>query len=359
MPTYPQPSSNITEKINAGLVIPTHPLALTDDGKFDERSQRALTRYYAGAGVGGVAVAVGESGDGLLEAVYRQVANTLDELEGAAGQGRVRLSGPELVRVAGVSGLTEQAVGEAMLAAELKYHAALLNLDALAEESEEAILAHCDRVAQVIAIIGFNMQPANNGRRLSYDFWRRFTAIPNVVAIRMAGFDRYQTLDVVRAVACSDRRDEIALYTGDAGNLVVDLLTPFQVMTDDGNVVKRIVGGILGHWSVWTEASVKIFNLVQSVMQIEHPVPPHLLTVAAQIADMNAALFDAANDCKGAAAGVQHVLQQQGLVSSTRCLDEADVLSAGQADEIERVMKAYPHLLDGPFVEKHLAEWLR
>ena len=319
--------------LQAGLVIPAHPLALTADGKLDERRQRALTRYYAAAGAGGVAVGVHTTqfairDHGLLRPVLELAAETSRE--------------HRLIRIAGVCGTTAQAVREATLARDLGYHLGLLSLAALKDEDDDALIAHTRAVAEVIPIFGFYLQPAVGGRVLPYSFWRRFAEIPEVAAIKIAPFDRYRTLDVVRAVADGGRTD-IALYTGNDDHIVLDLLT------------EPIVGGLLGHWAVWTRRAVE---LLAEIHAVEGEVPSHLLARAEEVTDCNAALFDAANGYAGCIAGIHEVLHRQGLLGGTGCLDPDERLSPGQAEEIDRVRAAYPHLTDDAFVAEHLDSWL-
>jgi dihydrodipicolinate synthase/N-acetylneuraminate lyase len=357
MPDLPQPPAWVRDALREGLVIPAHPLALDDDGKFDERHQRALTRYYAAAGAGGVAVAVHttqfairDPSVKLLEPVLRCAKETLDALESAGG--------PRLVRVAGVCGHTPIAMREAELAAGLGYHAGLLNLGALREADDRQLIEHCARVAQAIPLFGFYLNPAVGGRPLSADFWRRFAQVPNVVAIKVAPFDRYQTLDVVRAVAEAGRAGEVALYTGNDDHIVGDLAMRFDMTVAGKTVSQRIVGGLLGHWAVWTNRAVALFDRLRALRKSDAAVPPDVLALDAQVTDCNAALFDAANGFRGVIPGVQHVLYGQGLVASPRCLDPNERLSVGQEQQLARVRAAYPHLIDDDFVAEHLDEWL-
>lgn len=330
------------EKLRRGVVIPAHPLALNANRKLDERRQRALTRYYLAAGAGGVAVGVHttqfEIRDprvGLYEPV---LALAIEEMRSS-----------DAVRVAGIVGPTAQAVIEAELAARLGYHAGLLSLAALRAASVEELVAHARAVASVIPVFGFYLQPAVGGRVLPYAFWREFAEIENVVAIKMAPFDRYQTLDVLRAVAESDRVADIALYTGNDDNIVIDLLTPFQFA---GRTV-RIVGGLLGHWAVWTRRAVELLERIH-----KEPECPGWLRRAAEITDSNAAFFDTANQFAGCIAGLHEVLRRQGLLVGRWCLNPAEGLSPGQMEEIDRVYAAYPHLNDDEFVRENLDTWL-
>jgi len=357
MPEFASPQPWVRQRLCEGLVIPAHPLALKADGSFDERSQRALTRYYAAAGAGGLAVAVHttqfEIRDpkiGLLRPVLRCVAETLDEIE-AAGM-------PRMVRIAGICGKTDQACREAEQAASFGYHAGLLSLASLTEADDDELIRHCRCVAEIIPLMGFYLQRAVGGRRLGYDFWRRFAEIPNVLAVKIAPFNRYETLDVVRGVATS-RAGEVALYTGNDDNIVADLLTRYELRIAGKTVTQQIVGGLLGHWAVWTRSAVEIHRQMRDIARTGKPIPPEALTLGVQVTDCNAALFDVAHDFAGCIAGIQYVLHQQGLLSSQRCLNPQENLSAGQAEEIERVRASYPHLIDDEFVAENLDRWLR
>lgn len=338
--------------LHEGTVIPAHPLALDATRRLDERRQRALTRYYVAAGAGGVAVGVHTTqfairDVGLFEPVLRLASETADEA----------LDGRPFLKVAGVCGATEQALGEAELAAGLGYDLALLSLRGLDDWSEERLIEHAREVAGILPIVGFYLQPAVGGRRFGYDFWRAFADIPGVVAIKIAPFDRYATLDVVRAVCASDRRDEIALYTGNDDAILVDLLTPYRVRVGDRMVEKRIVGGLLGQWAVWTHRAVALLDEVRAVRGRD-AIPIELLTRATRWTDANAAVFDAANRFHGVIAGVHEVLRRQGLLEGTWCLDPAEGLSPGQADEIARVADEHADLSDDAFVAEHLNAWL-
>ena len=343
------------EALRRGLVIPAHPLALDDDGRFDERRQRALTRYYVAAGAGGLAVGVHttqfsirDPAVGLFEPVLTIACEEMDRAES-------RGSAP-LVRIGGVCGSTKQALSEADLLARLKYHAALLSLAALRQATDDELIDHCQRVSERIPVVGFYLQPSVGGRPLSYAFWRRFAELENVVAIKIAPFNRYQTLDVVRAVVDSGRTD-VALYTGNDDQIVGDLVTPFRFVTPDGVVERRILGGLLGHWAVWTQRAGELLRQCHDAAA-SACVPAALLRTGIEVTDANAAFFDAANGFAGCIAGIHEVLRRQGLLTTTRCLDPHETLSPGQASEIERVYRAYPHLADDEFIRAHLDEWL-
>jgi dihydrodipicolinate synthase/N-acetylneuraminate lyase len=331
------------EKLRRGVVIPAHPLALEANRKLDERRQRALTRYYLASGAGGVAVGVHTTQFEIRDprvGLYQPVlALAMEELRAT-----------EAIRIAGIVGATPQAMKEAELAARSGYHVGLLSLAALRHASVAELIEHVRAVASVIPVFGFYLQPAVGGRILPYEFWRRFAEIENVVAIKMAPFNRYQTLDVVRAVAESGRADEIALYTGNDDSIVVDLLTPFRF----GGRTLRIAGGLLGHWAVWTRRAVELLEQIH-----KDPECPGWLTRAAEVTDSNAAFFDTANQFAGCIAGLHEVLRRQGLMAGRWCLNPAEDLSPGQAEEIDRVYAAYPHLNDDDFVRQNLDAWLK
>jgi dihydrodipicolinate synthase/N-acetylneuraminate lyase len=346
----------IRAALQRGTVIPAHPLALDAEGRFDERRQRALTRYYAAAGAGGLAVgvhttqfAIRDPHVGLLEPVLTVAAEEMARAD--AGRDT------PMIRIGGICGRIDQAGAEAELLARLGYHAGLLSLAALADAGDAELIAHCEAVAARIPLFGFYLQPSVGGRRLGYRFWRRFAEIPGVVAIKIAPFNRYQTIDVVRAVAESGR-DDLALYTGNDDAIVSDLVTPFAFAVGGHAVEHRIVGGLLGHWAVWTRGAVELFAQCRAAAQTGQ-VPASLLQRGVEVTDANAAFFDAANGFAGCVAGIQEVLRRQGLVASGRCLDPRETPSPGQAAEIDRVCRAYPHLSDDAFVAEHLEEWMR
>jgi dihydrodipicolinate synthase/N-acetylneuraminate lyase len=338
----------LRERLFQGLVIPAHPLALDANRKLDERRQRALTRYYLAAGAGGIAVGVHTTQFAIREprfGLFRPV------LELAAEEMR----GTAALRIAGICGPTPQATAEAELACSLGYDAGLLSLGALKNASVEELLAHARAVASIFPVVGFYLQPSVGGRLLPFEFWRSFAEIENVVAIKMAPFNRYQTINVVRAVALSGRAREIALYTGNDDNLVVDLLTEFRV----GGEPLRIRGGLLGHWAVWTRSAVELLARLRAIADTDAAIPPDLLTLAAQTTDANAALFDPAHQFRGCIAGIHEILRRQGLLAGRWCLDPEEDLSPGQAEEIDRVCSLYPDLTDDDFVAAHVGEWLR
>ncbi len=352
-PTLP---TAVASALRAGAVIPAHPLALTLDRKLDERRQRALSRYYIDAGSGGLAVGVHttqfqirDPSIGLYEPVLMLAA---EEMNRAAENGR-----GALIRVAGLIGKTRQAIQEAELARNLGYHTGLLSLAAWKDDNDDSILDHCRQVAGEIPIFGFYLQPAVGGRILDYSFWREFVEIENVVAIKMAPFNRYQTLDVVRAVTESGRED-IALYTGNDDNILLDLLASFKFQTPDGPVERRIAGGLLGHWAVWTSKAVELLAECHAAITNDAPIRQELLRRSNEVTDSNAAFFDAANGFAGCIAGIHEVLRRQGLLENILCLDPEETLSPSQSEEIDRVYRAYPHLHDDVFVEENRNRWL-
>ena len=353
MPSAIDPS--LLQLLAQGAVIPAHPLALNANRRLDERRQRALTRYYIAAGAGGLAIgvhttqfAIRDPRIGLFEPVLKLAAEEMDRAD--------RSRPTPLIRIGGICGDTPQAIREATVLANLRYHAGLLSLAALSQATDAVLLAHCRAVAQIFPIVGFYLQPAVGGRVLSYNFWREFAEIEHVVAIKIAPFNRYQTLDVIRAVAESGR--DIPLYTGNDDNIVMDLLTPYVFFVNGKQVERRIVGGLLGHWSVWARRATELLTECQALTKSRAAVPPALLRKSIEVTDSNAAFFDAANHFSGCIAGLHEVLRRQGLLEGIWCLDPNETLSPGQFEEISRVYAAYPHLNDDAFVHQHRDAWL-
>ncbi len=353
-------SPKVRHVLQKGTVIPAHPLALTAERKLDERHQRALSRYYLTAGAGGLAVgvhttqfAIRRPEIGLFKPVLELAIEEIERFE--------QTRDVPIIRVAGVVGRTAQAVAEARLEKDLGYHIALLSLAAFADAEEDDLIEHCRAVADILPVMGFYLQPAVGGRLLSERFWAKFAEIENVVAVKAAPFNRYHTLDVIKGVAASGRADEIALYTGNDDSIVADLLTSYRVPDRDGALTDvRFVGGLLGHWAVWTKSAVDLYSECRACFtKGDGVIPSRFLTTAAQVTDMNAAVFDAKNGFHGVIAGVHEVLRRQGLLRGTWCLDSNEGLSTGQADEITRVTCAYPHLIDDDFVAAYLDDWLR
>ncbi|MCB0632285.1 MAG: hypothetical protein R2824_18270 [Saprospiraceae bacterium] len=353
MSNKPGLHQNIKDLLLRGTVIPAHPLALTGNRKLDENHQRLLTRYYIEAGAGGVAVgvhttqfAIRDPKVGLYEKVLSLAAEEVD---------RSGIDRP-FIKIAGVSGPTAQAVQEAELAHSLGYDLVLLSSNGLSDWSEEKLIRRAKAVSEVMPLFGFYLQPAVGGKLLSQKFWEDLSAIDNLYAIKMAPFNRYQTLDVVQAVAHSDRCEEIALYTGNDDNIVVDLLSEYAISTPRGVVKKRIVGGLLGHWAVWTHEAVLLLDRIHQLVDSGAKIPPQILTEAIQVTDANAAFFDAANNFAGCIAGIHEVLYRQGLLKGIWCLDPEEDLSPGQSLEIDRVYQAYPQLNDDAFVQRFLEQ---
>jgi hypothetical protein len=337
--------------VRDGTVIPAQLLALDANRKLDVRRQRALTRYYIDAGVGGIAVGVHSTqfairDAGLYEPVLRLAVET------ASSWAR-----RPLVLIAGLVGKTEQALREAAMAVDLGYHAGLLSLAALSGASEDDLIAHCRAVGSVMPLVGFYLQPAVGGIALSRSFWQRFAEIDEVAAIKIAPFDRYRTLDVVHGVVGAGAEGRIALYTGNDDNIVLDLIAPFVVRREKNEVTVRIKGGLLGHWSVWTRGAVDMFTRIRTAVA-QGDVDNDILVLSAKVTDCNAAFFDVANGFRGCIPGCHEVLRRQGLFEGIWCLDPEERLSPGQAAAIERVMRLYPELGDDEFVASNRERWL-
>jgi hypothetical protein len=344
-------STAITALLQQGTVIPAHPLALNEDLSINERRQRLLTKYYIASGAGGVAVAVHTTQFeirkpefNLLETVLRMAA---EEIELA------QLTRP-FIKVAGICGPTEQAIDEATLAIKHGYHFGLVSMGGLSNYTEDELIERTKAIAAIIPVFGFYLQPAVGGRFLSYEFWRSFAEIPNVHAIKVAAFNRYQTLDVVRAVCNSSRRDEIALYTGNDDNIVADLLTPYRFVVNGNQVEKRFVGGLLGHWAVWTTKAVALFQEIKNCLANDYEGAEKLLAKGVEVTDMNAVIFDVQHAFKGCIAGIHEVLRRQGLLEGTWCLSPSEKLSFGQAEEIDRLYSMYASCTDDAFVKNFM-----
>ncbi|MDN4590553.1 dihydrodipicolinate synthase family protein [Xenophilus aerolatus] len=349
--TLPSLVAQTRALLQRGLAIPAHPLALDAQRRLDERRQRALTRYYLDAGSGGLAVGVHTTQFAIREAgLYERVLSL------AAETARDWAPDRELALVAGACGRTAQAVAEAQTARRLGYGAVLLSLAAMKGESDDALIAHCEAVAEVMPLIGFYLQPAVGGMDLGAAFWARFAAIPNVVAIKVAPFHRYRTLDVVRGLVAARAEERVTLYTGNDDHIVLDLATPFTVMRDGAPVTVRFRGGLLGHWSVWTSKAVQLLARCQQAGGAQ--VPAELLALDSRVTDCNSAFFDVANDFHGCIAGCHEVLRRQGLLEGIWCLDPHEGLSPGQAEAIDRVCAEHADLADDDFVAANLARWL-
>ncbi|MCH9654769.1 MAG: dihydrodipicolinate synthase family protein [Planctomycetes bacterium] len=349
-------SSLITQTLQQGTAIPAHPLALTSARKLDERRQRALSRYYIASGVGGLAVAVHTTqfeirnpGIDLFQPVLELAAEEMDRAD--------RQRTAPLLRVSGICGETSQATQEAIIARDAGYHFGLLSLSALKSADEDTLIQHCQAISEIIPVFGFYLQPDVGGRLLPYSFWRRFCEIENIAAIKMAPFNRYHTLDVIRAVAESGRED-IALYTGNDDNILLDLVTPFRFHSEGKQIERRIVGGLLGHWAVWTRNAVTLLEECQQIASEGTQIPVSMLQRNTEITDCNAVLFDVAHRFQGCIPGIHEILKRQRLLDGIWCLNPDENLSPGQSAEIDRIYQDYPHLNDDAFVEAHRDEWL-
>ncbi|MCW5635066.1 MAG: dihydrodipicolinate synthase family protein [Rubrivivax sp.] len=346
-------NADVLALLRRGTVIPAHPLALDAARRFDARRQRALTRYYLDAGAGGLAVGVHSTQFAIRErGLYQPV------LRAAAETARAWCApNRPLVMIAGTAGRTAQAVAEAQVARAEGYHAAMLSLAAMKGASIDELVAHCRAVADVMPLVGFYLQPAVGGIALPAEFWRRFAEIDNVVAIKIAPFDRYKTLDVVRGVAAARAEQRVTLYTGNDDHIVLDLLQPFVVKRGEEAVTVRIRGGLLGHWSVWTQSAVALFERVRAAAAAG-AVDAELLALDSRVTDCNSAFFDVANAFAGCIPGCHEVLRRQGLLEGIWCLDPAETLSPGQAEEITRVCREHADLADDTFVAANLERWL-
>lgn len=341
----------VLAELRRGVVIPAHPLTLDANRKFDARRQRALSRYYIDAGAGGLAVGVHTTqfairDVGLYQPVLELAMRTVSEW-----------TSKPLVMLAGLAGRTVQAVQEAQTARALGYHAGLLSLAAMKGASEDELIEHVKTIAREFPLVGFYLQPAVGGIVLPVSFWRRFAAIENVVAIKMAPFNRYRTLDVARGVVEAGAADRVTLYTGNDDHIVLDLVTPLTITSGGRRTTIRIKGGLLGHWSVWVRNAVELLDRIHAVAATGS-VPQELLALDSEVTDCNAAIFDVANDFQGVIAGCHEILRRQGLLEGIWCLDLKESLGPGQKEEIDRICAAYPHLNDDAFVRANLERWL-
>lgn len=349
--SYPLLPAVINSLLQEGTVIPAHPLALRADRSLNEERQRLLTQYYLAAGAGGVAIGVHTTQFGirdprinLLGTVFRLASEEIEKAK----------PGKPVIKVAGICGPTPQAVKEAQLAVQYGYHLGLVSMGDLQEYAEKDLIKRLYAIAEIIPVFGFYLQPAAGGRILSYSFWRAFAEIPNAFAVKVAAFNRYHTLDVVRAIAGSGRCNEIALYTGNDDNIVADLLTPFRLVVNGRQVEKRFVGGLLGHWAVWTKNAAALLHEIKQCIHDDHSGLHELLARGVNITDMNAAVFDAAHSFRGCIPGIHEVLRRQGILEGRWCLDPEEKLSAGQLEEIDRVCRLYEALTDDDFVKAFL-----
>lgn len=353
----PLPPREILDMIRRGAFIVAHPLALTRDMKIDTVRQSVLTRYYISAGADGIAIGVHTTQFRVhddFERYYRPLleltADVVSECE--------KKTGRRVIRVAGIVGSGEDAVREARLAWSLGYHAGLVSLHKLRGASEDRVVEFVKRVSQEIPVFGFYLQPAVGGLFLGPRFWRRLVSeIENMVAIKIAPFNRYYTIDVVRAVVEAGREGEVALYTGNDDNIIIDLLSLYVFRTGRGPVEARIVGGLLGHWAFWTRRSVQIFRFIKRLLSVSRYIPQELFVINTHVTDVNRAVFDVENSFRGSIGGVLEVLRRSGLLEEVRVLDPSDSLSPGQIEEIDRVYRMYPYLRDDDFVREYIDRW--
>ncbi len=348
-------SQEIKDILVKGTVIPALPLALNEKRQWDERRQRALMRYYFDAGAGGIAVAVHTTQFEIRSSRVNLFTPLLELAREEFDRYMVKTPRP-VIRIAGVLGKTQQAAEESRQALKNGFHAVLLSVSAFRNASNKEIIEHCKAIARIMPVIGFYLQPAVGGRRLDVSFWREFARIENVIAIKIAPFNRYQTLDTIRGVAESGRAHKIALYTGNDDNILMDLLTEYRIVVDGKTVKKKIVGGLLGHWAVWTQKAVELLRNVHQG-KLESSLPD-VMALANQITDCNAAFFDVAHNFAGCITGIHEVLCRQGLLEGIWTLNSEETLSPGQKEEIDRVYRAYPHLNDDAFVAENLEKWL-
>ncbi|MDH4240607.1 MAG: dihydrodipicolinate synthase family protein [Phycisphaerae bacterium] len=351
-------NSEIINKLHSGCVIPAHPLALRTDNNIDEQHQKALTRYYLASGAGGLAVGVHTTQFAIHDpkvGLYRPVLDLASE---TAQQWTESKNSGKPIMIAGIVGEIKQAVKEAELARDLDYHPGLLSLTALRGKSINELIDHTRQVAKVIPIMGFYLQETISQMVLGAEFWRKFVEIPEVVAIKIAPFNRYQTLDVIEAVAHSGRADEIALYTGNDDSIILDLLTHYEFDVDGRKVSLEIVGGLLGQWACWTKRAVEYLSRIKEIRETKMQIPQEMLTLASQLTLANKAIFDADNRFAGCIPGILYVLKRQGLVEEVRTLDKNECLSPGQAEMIDKIIENYPQLVDDDFVKENLDVWL-
>jgi dihydrodipicolinate synthase/N-acetylneuraminate lyase len=349
---------HIQKKLLSGCVIPAHPLALTETKQLDERHQRALSRYYLAAGAGGLAVGV-HSTQFMIHDEKVGLYKPVLELAAEEAQRFSEQENREIpILIAGIVGLTDRAMREAELARDLGYHLGLVSLKAFQGKATSEMIEHVREISQVIPVMGFYLQETISGMRLSLEFWREFVEIPNVYAIKIAPFDRYQTLDVLEAVAQSGRSAEIALYTGNDDTIMPDLLAAYEFNVAGRIITLRMAGGLLGQWGCWTKRAAETLEQIQAIHRNREPVPPHLLTLSHQLTLANKAIFDVENRFAGCIAGIAYVLQQQGLMESVQTLDPTEKLSPGQIEKIDEIIDNYPHLTDDDFVKTNIHNWL-
>lgn len=350
--------AQLLAEFRKGTVIPAMPLALDGNRKFDEDRQKALVRYYMDAGAGGIATGVHstqfeirEPQHNLFKPVLSLVSKTADEW--------TEKTGKKVLKVAGICGKTQQAADEAEFAVSEGYHAGLLSLTALKGNNVSELIEHCRKIAAIIPVIGFYLQESVGGAKLPLEFWREFAKIPNVLGIKMAPFNRYRTIDVIRGVCEAGKENEITLYSGNDDNIIIDLLTEYKIQTPSGLKKARIKGGLLGHWCVWTKKAVELLKEIHYIIDSGKEIPAEMLSRNIAVTDTNAVLFDAANGFAGCIPGIHEVLRRQGLLKGTWCLNPHEILSPGQSEEFDRIYKAYPDLNDDDFVKANLDKWLK
>lgn len=349
---------NILQQLQIGCVIPAHPLALAGPGSIDIARQKALTHYYLDAGAGGLAVGVHTTQFALHDPKVGLLRPVLELAAECATGHREKRQQISPILIAGILGPTAQAVKEAAMARDLGYHLGLLSLTALAGKPTKELIDHARQVGQVIPLMGFYLQPTLSRMTLGTAFWREFIELPELKAIKVAPFNRYQTLDVLEAVAHSGRAGEIALYTGNDDTIVTDLLSSFAFPVAGKTVTLQFVGGLLGQWACWTKPAVELLQQIRDLHAQKAPAPLELLTLGAQLTHANQAIFDADNAFKGCIPGIHYVLKGQGLLQDVKTLDIEECLSPGQAERIDQVIRDYAQLTDNDFVEQHLERWL-
>jgi dihydrodipicolinate synthase/N-acetylneuraminate lyase len=349
-------NSELKKILLKGVVIPAHPLALDENLRIDEKHQRLLTRYYIESGAGGIAIGVHTTQFEIRKPEFQLYEPVLriaaEEIE------KAKLKTP-FIKIAGICGPADQAINEAELARKYGYDLGLLSMGGLSELTEDELLVRAKQIAEIIPLFGFYLQPAAGGRILSYEFWNEFARIPDLHAIKVAAFNRYQTLDVVRAVCNSPRKDEIALYTGNDDNIVADLLTSYRLQANGEKVEKRFVGGLLGHWSIWTSKAVELLKKIKHCIENNYTGIEELLIINTEVTDMNAAIFDAKNSFHGCVPGIHEILFRQGIMAGTGCLNPNEKLSPGQSEEIDRICQNYPYHMDDKLVANLLTRCKR
>jgi len=332
--------------LKEGTVIPAHPLALKKNRKLDEKRQKALTKYYILSGAGGIAVGVHTTQFEIHNEKIGLYSPVLEISMEALKEEKVI---DKVVKISGIYGDRKHALKEAKISSDYGYDAALVSLSKIKDKRENYLIDFLKEISEIIPVFGFYLQSAVGGRFLSYKFWCKFFEIENIAGVKIAPFNRYFTIDVIRAIIDTGREKEIPLYTGNDDNIIFDLITPFRF----NNKEVRISGGLLGHWAFWTKKSVEIFNEVKEIVNNKKPIPPHILTLAAEITDADGAIFDAKNNFAGCIPGINEVLRRSGLLEGNWCLKPDEKLSRGQKEEIDRIYEMYPHLRDDEFIKEN------